>query len=246
MVPDRIVVLVGAGLSAASGIPTFRGPEGLWEGHRVQDVATPQAWRRDAALVQRFYDARRLHAARCAPNDGHHALVRLQRAWGPDRVTLVSQNVDGFLSRAGAAEVLDLHGSLWRLRCEHVEAHPTVPVTGAAPPDGACTACGARLRPDIVWFGEVPRHLDRIERALLAADTFAAVGTSGQVYPAAGFGQVARHAGATTIEVNPAPSGAPWFRWVVAEGSETALPRLVDAWLAGDDPLAGRSGGVRS
>ncbi|MCB9664272.1 MAG: NAD-dependent deacylase [Alphaproteobacteria bacterium] len=233
MHPDRVVVLVGAGLSAASGIPTFRGPDGLWEGHEVTRVATPEAWWADPPLVRRFYDERRLHVATCRPNAGHEALARWQEAWGPSRVVIVSQNIDGLIQAAGAPEVLDLHGSLHRLRCERDEAHPTVAVAGRQDPDATCAVCGARLRPDVVWFGEVPRFLDRIEEAVLRADTFVAVGTSGLVYPAAGFGRVAHRVGAHTVEVNPEPSGAPWFAEVVAEGSETALPRLVDAWVAG-------------
>lgn len=234
MTPDRVVVLVGAGLSAASGIPTFRGPDGLWEGHAVTDVATPEAWQRDAELVRRFYDARRLHVAGCHPNPGHIALARLQRAWGAPRVVLVSQNVDGLLEAAGALEVLDLHGSLHRLRCERSERHPVVQVAGPQDRDRACAACGARLRPDVVWFGEVPRFLERIDDALPRAQVFLAVGTSGLVYPAAGLGRVARGWGLRTVEINPEPSGAPWFDEVVAEGSETALPRIVDAWLTED------------
>lgn len=230
---DRVVVLSGAGLSAASGVPTFRDADGLWEGHEVTEVATPDAWRRDPALVRRFYDLRRAHVRRVAPNPGHEALVRWQRAWGTERVVLVTQNVDGLLQRAGAPEVWDMHGSLDRVRCEHDPTHPTRVQHGDLDPDAACAVCGGRLRPDIVWFGEVPHFLDPSLEALARCDLFLAVGTSGVVYPAAGFGQVARRAGARTVEVNPAPSGAPWFDRVVAEGSETALPRLVDAVLAG-------------
>src|SRR5690606_12319246 len=136
--------------------------------HAVTDVATPEAWDRDAALVRRFYDARRAHAARAEPNDGHRALADLQQAWGPERVILVSQNVDGLLERAGAPKVLDLHGTLGRLRCERHRAHGTVPVEGDQPPDARCDQCGASLRPDIVWFGEMPHFLDEIEHALHA------------------------------------------------------------------------------
>lgn len=236
---ERVVVLSGAGLSAASGVPTFRDADGLWEGHEVTEVATPEAWRRDPPLVRRFYDLRRAHVRRVQPNAGHEALARWQQAWGPERVVLVTQNVDGLLQRAGAPEVWDMHGSLDRVRCEHDEAHPRHPQEGDLDPDAACDVCGGRLRPDIVWFGEVPHFLDRSMEALAHCDLFLAVGTSGVVYPAAGFGQIAHRARALTVEVNPAPSGAPWFDRVVAEGSETALPRLVDALMAGDlSPLA--------
>lgn len=228
--PDRVVVLVGAGLSAASGVPTFRDADGLWEGYDVTQVATPEAWDRDPPLVRRFYDERRSACTQVEPNPGHTALARLQRSWGVDRMLLVSQNIDALLSKAGALEVLDMHGSLWRLRCEHDEQHPVVPVHGDQDPDARCT-CGGRLRPDVVWFGEMPRFMARIGQALSACDTFLAVGTSGVVYPAAGFGEVARREGAHTVELNPQPSGSPWFQTVIAEGSETALPRIVSGWL---------------
>lgn len=227
---ERVVVLSGAGLSAASGIPTFRGAGGLWEGHDAMSLATPEAWAADPALVRRFYDTRRRHVATCAPNAAHEALVRWQRAWGPERVTLVTQNVDGLLERAGA-DALAIHGTLARLRCTDAVDHPTVPVQGDQDPGEVCGVCGAPLRPAVVWFGEVPHHLDRVAAACEAADLFVSVGTSGVVYPAAGFGAVAKAAGARTWEVNPEPSGAPWVDVVVDEGAETALPRLVEAVL---------------
>lgn len=227
----RVVVLSGAGLSAASGIPTFRGPDGLWEGHRVEDVATPEAWSRDPILVRRFYDARRVAAAAATPNAAHDALARWQRAWGPARVVLITQNVDGLLTRAGCAEVIEMHGALGRLRCAHDEDHPRVPCVGAQAPDASCAVCGAPLRPDIVWFGEVPHHLDAIADAVHGCTLFLSVGTSGLVYPAAGLAQVAHRSGARTVDINPEPSGAPWFDAVVGEPAEQALPRLVDAWL---------------
>lgn len=158
MFVPHVVVLSGAGLSAASGIPTFRGPDGLWEGHAVQDVATPEAWRRDPSLVRRFYDARRVAAAEAVPNAAHRALARWQEAWGPDHVVLITQNVDGLLDRAGCAEVVEMHGALRRLRCQDDPSHPRVPIGGAQDPLAECPACGAPLRPDIVWFGELP-HL---------------------------------------------------------------------------------------
>lgn len=226
----RIVVLSGAGLSAASGVPTFRDANGLWEGHRVEDVATPDAWVRDADTVRRFYDDRRVAGAAVLPNGGHRALARLQAALG-DRATLVTQNIDGLLTAAGCTEVVEMHGSLWKLRCEHVEGHPWVEARGRQDPEAACAFCGGRLRPAVVWFGEVPRHMDRIFPRLRACDTFVSVGTSGVVYPAAGFVEMAWRFGARCIEVNPHPAGGP-FHEVVAEGAETALPRLIEAWLS--------------
>jgi len=230
--PDSlIVILSGAGLSAASGVPTFRDANGLWEGHDVQQVATPQAWFRDRPLVRRFYDERRLSCAEVAPNPGHEALARLQRTWGEDRVMLVTQNIDGLLGQAGASKVFEMHGSLWRLKCEADHSHPTLDLSGRQDPDAGCARCGALLRPDVVWFGEMPYFLDRIFAALQVADHFVSVGTSGLVYPAAGFVAQARQHGATCTEVNPQPTGA-GFQHVLAEGSETALPRLVDRWLS--------------
>jgi NAD-dependent deacetylase len=222
-----IVVLSGAGLSAASGVPTFRDKDGLWEGHDIQDIATPGAWRRDAELVRRFYDERRLAAATVQPNPGHLALARLQRE--VPGVTMITQNIDGLLGRAGCPDVIEMHGSLWHLRCERSEAHPWEPVTAAQPADARC-ACGGLLRPAVVWFGEMPIALDRIYAAVTRCKTFVSVGTSGLVYPAAGLAAEARAAGAHCIEVNPRPVGGP-FHEVIAEGSEVALPRLVGQWL---------------
>lgn len=227
---DHVFVLSGAGLSKGSGIPTFRDAGGLWEGHDPMEVATPEAWQADADLVRRFYDARRLNVERCAPNPGHDALARLQQALGPDRVSLVTQNIDGLLSIAGAPEVIEMHGSLRWLRCEHDEGHPHVLVRGTQDPERRCGECPGRLRPAIVWFGEIPLHMDRIEAALQRADWFVSVGTSGIVYPAAGLVRFARHIGARTIEVNPEPTGG-GFDQVIAAPSEDALPALVDEWL---------------
>jgi NAD-dependent deacetylase len=231
MAARRITVLSGAGLSAASGIATFRGPGGLWEGHRVEDVATPEAWARNPALVRRFYDARRAGCAPAEPNAGHRALARLQ-ASRPIDTYLVTQNIDDLLDKAGCTNVIEMHGSLWRLRCSADLQHPRVEERGDQDPRGRCEICGAALRPDVVWFGEIPYDLDHIQALVLASDLFVAVGTSGLVYPAAGYGGLAARAGIPTLEINPEPSGARWFRDVLAEGAETALPRLVDAWLA--------------
>jgi len=228
---DRVVILSGAGLSAASGVPTFRGPGGLWEGHRAVDLATPEAWHADAELVRRFYDMRRTFIEPVEPNPGHDALVRLQATWGPDRCFLVTQNVDGLLGVAGAAEVVEMHGSLRRLKCERSDDHPRVGVRGEQDREAVCASCGGRLRPDVVWFGEVPYAMETIYERLGGCSWFVSVGTSGVVYPAAGFCAGARSAGATCIEINPDPAGGPYHE-VLAEGAETALPRLVDGWLS--------------
>jgi NAD-dependent deacetylase len=196
-----VVILTGAGISADSGLTTFRGAGGLWEGQRVEDVATPEAWRRDPARVWRFYQQRRAALATVAPNAAHHALVDLERrltAAGA-RFTLVTQNVDDLHERAGSRSLLHMHGELSVLRCERCAARfcdleRLHPATFAA-----CDACGhARLRPDVVWFGERPYHLEAIGAALVDCTHFAAIGTSGVVYPAAGMLAEARAAGART------------------------------------------------
>lgn len=201
----NIVILTGAGISAESGVATFRGPEGLWEGHRVEDVATPEAFARDPALVQKFYDERRAKLAAVRPNAAHEALARLDIEWQGE-LLVVTQNVDDLHERGGAKRLLHMHGALnsaWCMACdarfEWREDLSDVP---------ACITCGATgaLRPDIVWFGEMPYEMDRIERALSACDLFVSIGTSGAVYPAAGFVQSARHYGAHTLEMNLEPS----------------------------------------
>lgn len=229
--PFPIVVLSGAGLSAASGVPTFRDADGLWEGHDILEVATPEGFDRNPALVRRFYDERRVGCAAVTPNAGHMALAELQQTWGPENVALITQNVDGLLDRAGCTDVIEMHGRLNWLRCEDDVEHTKVPITGAQNPYQLCEDCHADLRPDIVWFGEMPYQMERIYQLVAACKTFVAVGTSGVVYPAAGLAREAKARGATTIEVNPQPAGGA-FDHVIAEGSETALPRLVKAWLA--------------
>lgn len=222
-------ILSGAGLSAPSGIPTFRDADGLWEGHAVEQVATPEGWSRDAALVRRFYDERRVACAAVVPNAGHAAIARLQAALGADQVHIVTQNIDGLLGRAGCSEVLEMHGSLWKLRCEKAEDHPWIDVVGPQDPEARC-GCGGRMRPAVVWFGEVPIGMERIQRMLHRSAVFVSVGTSGLVYPAAGLLTLARRWGATCIEVNPRPTGGPFHR-NIAESADLALPRLVQEIL---------------
>ena len=228
MKPRNIVVLTGAGLSAESGIPTFRAADGLWERHRIEDVATPQAFRRDPDLVLRFYDMRRAAAAAARPNAAHHALARLSRHPG---VTLVTQNVDALLDRAGAQDVIHMHGRLDAALCAVCGHRWSAPQT--MPPTLPCHACGAAAaRPDIVWFGELPYHMDRIEAALDQADLFAAIGTSGQVYPAAGFVDVARMAGAATVELNLEPTAPGRFDEVLTGPASRIVPAWVDSLTA--------------
>lgn len=204
MTHPSIVILTGAGISAESGLGTFRDEGGLWAQHRIEDVATPEGFARDPALVVEFYNTRRAQAHEAVPNAGHTALARLQRAHKGE-VLLVTQNVDGLHEKAGSTDVVHMHGALDSAlcgACEHRWEAPLVMRVGQA-----CPRCAApAARPDIVWFGEIPYHMDRIEAALMQADIFAAIGTSGNVYPAAGFVQLAAHVGAKTVEMNLDPS----------------------------------------
>jgi NAD-dependent deacetylase len=229
--PDGLViVLSGAGLSAASGVPTFRDGDGLWEGHHVEEVATPRAWTANQNLVREFYDQRRINCSEVIPNPGHIALARLQQELGTERVKLVTQNIDGLLSKAGAPQVCEMHGSLWRLKCDRNGKHPKLHITGVQEPEAPCNRCSGHMRPDVVWFGEMPYNMEEIYSWIRRCSLFLSVGTSGMVYPAAGFTAEARAAGAWCVEINPRPAGGP-FNQVIAEGSETALPRIVEQWL---------------
>ena len=202
---ESIVALTGAGVSAESGLATFRGPGGMWEGRDPMELATPEAFREDPLTVWRFYAWRREQAAAAEPNPGHLALAALERrARG---FVLITQNVDGLHERAGSERVLRLHGSLWRLRCtaEGHESDDRRLELGALPP--RC-ACGAPLRPGVVWFGEAlpPDLLAAAERAARAATLMLVAGTSAMVYPAAALPRVARAAGAYVVEINPEPT----------------------------------------
>lgn len=205
-VPSSIVILTGAGISAESGLATFRGPGGLWEGHRVEDICTPEALLRDRALVQSFYDARRAALSEVGPNAAHIALARLDAEW-PGELLIVTQNVDDLHERAGAVRMLHMHGELKSALCEACGLR--LPWEGSLLDGPSCPHCqmtGA-LRPDIVFFGEMPYDMEQIEAALSRADLFVSIGTSGAVYPAAGFVQTARFHGARTLELNLEPSG---------------------------------------
>ncbi len=223
----KIVILTGAGISAESGLKTFRDDGGLWEGHAVQDVATPEAFARDPALVQRFYDERRRQLSTVQPNAAHRALARLEQEFGGE-VLLVTQNVDDLHERAGSRNVVHMHGELLSARCLACgQAHEWRDDLSHGP---ACPACGqARLRPDIVWFGEIPYHMESIQAALRECDLFAAIGTSGVVYPAAGFVAVAAGAGARTAELNLKGSGVSWLFDEAYEGPAT---QVVPDWVA--------------
>ena len=227
----KIVVLTGAGISAESGLATFRDADGLWEGHRPEDVATPEAFAYDRALVQRFYDERRAALERVHPNAAHHALVELEKTFGDD-LLLVTQNVDDLHARAGSRRLLHMHGSLRHVRCEECEHR--FEYDGPLELEPACPECGtAALRPDIVWFGEMPHAMDEIHEALTEVEVFAAIGTSGVVYPAAGFVDYAHASGAHTFELNLVPTGG-GFHTTFAGPATEVVPRWVDHLLGRD------------
>lgn len=228
-----IVILTGAGISAESGLPTFRDANGLWEGHRIEEVATPQAFEHDPETVLRFYNLRHAALATVQPNAAHQAIARLQRKY-PGSVTLVTQNVDDLHERGGSENVIHMHGSLRKTLCHHCRA--ITPWTGELRTSDTCTTCGetGTIRPDIVWFGEMPYHMDEIEAALLTADIFVAIGTSGQVYPAAGFVATARYNGARTLEINNAETSvSTTFDARLTGPATTWVPSWVDGVLAG-------------
>jgi NAD-dependent deacetylase len=231
--PPRIVVLTGAGVSAESGVPTFRDSGGLWEDHRIEDVATPEGFERDPDTVLRFYDDRRRALAGVEPNAAHRALARLEGALG-ERLLVVTQNVDDLHERAGSSLVVHMHGELRRALCLTCGARPSWEGELRRRPE--CPACRRRtLRPDVVWFGEMPYELDRIENAVVACDVFVSVGTSGAVYPAAGYVALAAAFGARTVELNLEPSDAiiPFDESRAGRATDI-VPEWVDEVLAGD------------
>lgn len=227
----NIVILTGAGVSAESGIDTFRDSGGLWEQHRVEDVATPEGFARDPDLVHRFYDQRRAAIQTRQPNAAHDALARLDREW-QGQLLIVTQNVDDLHERAGASRVLHMHGEHLNALCSACGGRFrwTGPL-GDRPP---CPGCGERaLRPDVVWFGEMPYQMERIYAALRNADLFVSIGTSGAVYPAAGFVRDAREMGADTLELNLERSqGSHWFNETRTGPASALVPAWVEEVLA--------------
>ncbi len=204
----RVVVLTGAGISAESGIRTFRASDGLWEEHRIEDVATPEGFQRNPELVQNFYNMRRaqLLEPQIQPNAAHFALAELESALD-DHFLLITQNVDDLHERAGSKRLLHMHGELLKVRC--LQTGQVFAFDGAIHAETVCACCQKQgtLRPHIVWFDEMPLYLDEIEHAIRQCDIFLSIGTSGLVYPAAGFARLARYgAGAKAIEINLDPA----------------------------------------
>lgn len=239
MTHRNIVILTGAGVSAESGVPTFRASDGLWEGHRIEDVATPEGFAANPALVQDFYNKRRRQLAQVQPNAAHRAIADFAARW-PGRLTLVTQNVDDLHDRAHAEtpprpgfQLIHMHGELRKAAC--TATGRVCDWTGDLDPrhDSPFSAEG-RLRPHIVWFGEMPLEMPRIEAALADCDLFVSIGTSGAVYPAAGFVQSARMAGARTVEINLEPSlGARLFDEGVYGPATETVPAFFSTLKAG-------------
>jgi len=241
---QNIVILTGAGVSAESGVPTFRTKNGstYWEVrdsagvpkyHRVEEICTPEALLADRDLVLDFYDQRRRALASVAPNPAHRALAWLDAHW-PGDLLIVTQNVDDLHERAGARRMLHIHGELLSSLCGACETRERF--AGNMLGGARCTACGQdAIRPDIVFFGEMPYEMERIEAAVMAADLFVSIGTSGAVYPAAGFVQIARHAGADTLELNLEPSAGSLYFHETRIGTASALvPAWVEEMAAGE------------
>ncbi|MEM7687866.1 MAG: NAD-dependent deacylase [Pseudomonadota bacterium] len=226
MRPENIVILTGAGISAESGIDTFRDAGGLWENHAIEDVATPEGFARDPDRVLRFYDERRAALASVEPNAAHEALARLEAEFAGN-LLLVTQNVDDLHERGGSKAVCHMHGELNSALCTSCGTRSIFADAMLERPP--CPACQApTLRPDVVWFGEMPYQMARIEEALAACDLFVSVGTSGAVYPAAGFVNGAKACGARTLELNLEPSEG---SYLFDEARHGPASQLVPAWV---------------
>lgn len=231
---SNIVILTGAGISAESGIRTFRAQDGLWEDHRIEDVATPEAFQRDPELVQRFYNMRRqpLLDNEVAPNQAHFALADLENNFSGS-LTLVTQNIDNLHEQGGSKNVIHMHGEILKMRCRQTDNVFTC--NHSISVDDHCRCCNqaGNLRPHIVWFGEMPLFMDEIYQALEKCDLFVSIGTSGNVYPAAGFVQIANQVGADSLEINLERSnvGTEFENAIYAKATE-AVPDWVASILS--------------
>lgn len=229
---ERIVILTGAGISADSGVPTFRDKSGIWARYDYRDVATPEGFARNPVLVHEFYNARRRAHAGVKPNAAHAALARLEREH-PGRVTVVTQNIDALHEAAGTRNLIHMHGEILKALCACCGARQAWETDLSV--ETACPSCGCTggMRPDTVWFGEVPYHMERILAELAQATLFLSIGTSGNVYPASGFVAVAREAGAHTVELNLEPSeGVSLFAEAIHGRAGEIVPPFVDRLLA--------------
>jgi NAD-dependent deacetylase len=222
-----VTVMTGAGISAESGIRTFRDGGGLWEEQSIEEVATPEGFAANPALVHGFYNARRAQLGTVEPNEGHRALVRLERLFG-ERFSLITQNVDDLHERAGSGRVLHMHGELYKARC--VDCAAVVEWREDISLDDACRACSGRMRPHIVWFGEIPFHLEKeIPAACNGCGVFFSIGTSGVVYPAAGLAGMVHSTGGLCAEINLETSPAnPVFELQLEGPAGEVLPALLD------------------
>lgn len=228
---SRIMVLTGAGISAESGIRTFRDSGGLWENHPVDDVASPGGFRRDPKLVWNFYKQRYAQALTVEPNPGHLALKKLEDVMG-DRFWLVTQNVDGLHDRAGNQNLIEMHGSLHSSFCTACGGNQPTGELDLEMELPTCPACNKMMRPDIVWFGEMPYRMDEIDALLNKSNLLLVIGTSGVVYPAAGFVMRAKYLGAHTVSVNlDAPDNDAFFDEIHQGKAGTILPDLLDSWI---------------
>lgn len=227
----KVVVLTGAGISAESGLKTFRDSDGLWEDHRIETVATPQAFIADPELVWSFYLQRYRKSLAAQPNPGHYALVELEK-YLKANFTLITQNVDGLHQRAGSINVREMHGRLEQCFCTDcgkIYHLSDLDLSDALP---RCSQCEFLLRPDIVWFGEIPYYLDKIDKVLNACEVFIVIGTSGVVYPAAGFVMTAKYRGAQVIGINlEQPENMQYIDFFFQGKSGDILPQLVQSWL---------------
>lgn len=226
---ENIVILTGAGISAESGIKTFRDSNGLWENHAIEDVATPEGFARNPALVYRFYNARRaqLHDENVVPNLGHKSLAQLEQHDGFN-VAIITQNVDNLHERAGSKKVLHMHGELLSALCRYSNQRTYYEADFDESTECSCCHRSGGLRPDIVWFGEIPMYMDEIQTLIEQANHFVAIGTSGQVYPAAGFVNFAKQLGITTTEINLEPSDNNYlFDHTYVGPASEAVPRFV-------------------
>jgi NAD-dependent deacetylase len=222
---SRLLILTGAGISAESGISTFRDSNGLWENHPIEEVATPEGFERDAAKVIKFYNDRRAQLKSCNPNFAHQSIAKLQTLI-QKRCYLITQNVDDLHERGGSNQVLHMHGELNKLRCLGPEEH-VIDFFEDQSIDQPCPHCGSRMRPHIVWFGEIPFDMPLISTMLKKCTHFLYIGTSSQVYPAAGFREYAYSMGAKVISINPEIRTDPYTHLCLKEKAGTACPRLL-------------------